>query len=141
MAKITAEGGLYLSTDGGTTYKLAVCLTSYEFNRKVDTIDTSSFCDDGTASFEAGRLSWTVSFDGLAEGAPSGTQMSFNQLDDALKAKTIFTMKIADDPTTPVLIDYRGSALLTSLTESFNNGEVVKLSGELTGRGTYTSIT
>lgn len=143
MAETNFDGktvAVYISTNLTTpSYKLAVCLTTNNFNRKVDTIDTSSKCDDGWASFKPGRKSWTVSGEGIAMAAPTTGRMSFNELDDVFLAGLEVLVKVADDPTTPVKVHYYGQAVLTSIEETYADNEVVKFSFEFMGKGSYTN--
>lgn len=141
-AKIAAKGvAIYISTNLTTpAYLLAVCLTTNSFDRKRDTIDVSSKCDDGSANFESGRLNWSVKGEGFAMSTPSTGRMSYNELDAIILSGDTVLIKVADDPTTPVSVGYSGQAILTSLTEQYPDNEYVKFNFEFQGKGLYTNL-
>jgi hypothetical protein len=140
--KVAAKGvGVYISTNlTSPAYKLAICLTTNGFDRKRDTIDTSSKCDDGTANFESGRLNWSVKGEGFAMDSPSAGNLSFGDLDAIMLSGATVLVKVADDPTTPVKVGYSGLAILTSLTEQYPDNEYVKFNFEFQGKGLYTNL-
>jgi hypothetical protein len=143
MAEDNFDGktvGIYISTNLTTpAWKLAVCLTSNNFSRKADTMDTSSKCDNGWSSFKPGRRSWSISGEGLAAAEPATNRMSYQEIDAIFLAGVEVLVKVADSPTTGTNVDYSGHAVLTSLEETYNDNDSVKFTFEFTGKGAYTN--
>lgn len=125
---------IYISTDGGTTKKLAVCMTSGEISVESNQLDSTSKCDDGWTSSLPGNKSWTLSGEGFSEkeSATAG-QLSFKELMTLWAADTVFKAywKDADGS----YRNYNGDAYFSSLTESANTDEIVTFSFEIQGKG------
>lgn len=139
MAKLAGKNvGIYISTDGGTTKRLAICMTTGEISFTTETVDSSSKCDEGFGNSEPGKKSWTISGEGFSEnGEASASQMSFREVWDLWDDQTSFKV-YWQDGTSGTYRAYSGNAIITSLRETATNNEYCTYQFELTGQGAVT---
>lgn len=82
MGRINAKDTvLELSVDG-ITYKTVVCEIGHDYNRERSNQSTETKCYGGVAFVSIGAKSGTIDFTGLFETAPSGTQVSANEINE-----------------------------------------------------------
>lgn len=109
------------------SYKEVVCATDTGLNMDVDVSTVDTKCG---VKKSPGSANITMNISGVAEFAPTSTQMSANTLFDLGQNGTRFLVKIADTAVTPTY--YRqGEAFFSSYNETANNGEQVSFDATL----------
>lgn len=130
---------LQLSTDG-ITYKAVVCETSHTFNRERSTNSVETKCYGGIALVSVGALSGSIDFEGVFETAPSGTQVSANEVFGYIENASYLYWKM-EDPTGTGAYRYRqGRGYITTHSEVSAIGDLLTFSFTLTIDGQVDSI-
>lgn len=124
-----------LSFDSGSTWQTLVCLTQYNLPLETATNQVETFC--GT---ETGLGSQTFNPTGTAvhELTPLPTQVSYTRMLTAWSNKELIQFRSQYPGTGSIGSQFyhRGSAYVTSLSPSFQVGQVVQFDWTLTGTGT-----
>lgn len=122
---------LELSTDG-ITYKAVVCETSHTLNRERSTNSVETKCYGGIALVSVGALSGSIDFEGVFETAPSGTQVSSNEIFSYIENATYLYWR-EQNPTGTGTYRYRqGRGYITNQGEVSNIGDLLTFSFTLT---------
>jgi hypothetical protein len=138
MAKIKGQGVvLDISSDGGTTWKVLICLLSNDLNMTRETL-TAPFtkCDTATAALDRapGALTWEVPFDALIDDAPISTQLTYGDLLTLMNNGTTVMLRQQYDNTGSDFYT-TGSAILTSLSQTNPADGFAGFSGTFSGSG------
>lgn len=80
MAKIQGVNVLLELSADGVTYKSVICESGHTINRERATNTVETKCYGGTSSVSIGALSGSVDYTGIFDTAPSGTQLSGNEI-------------------------------------------------------------
>lgn len=132
MAAIQAnEVSVQLSIDGGTTQKTLICETRSGVSMTRDTTSTQTKCNSGVAVVGIGALSWSFDFDAVVDTAPSGSQVTYNDMLGWINAGTAITATIEFTGE----FFHQGLVYVTDLSLDASVGETVKFSGTLSGSG------
>lgn len=119
-------------------FRPVVCLTSNSLDFTVSPIETTSKCDDGNASSEAGTAGWTFNADGIIAvlTAPDTTSVSAEELLKIIRAKEPKWWAIMDvnDLGASSLIRY-GVGRMDSYNETWPDNESGTFTGAITGIG------
>ena len=130
-SKIKARSWLlFISTDAGTTFLPAACLTSNSLESNADTIDANSKC--GNETLVGDTMDQTISAEGFAiTQTGTATKISESGLYDLHAAKTIINWKIGK--AVPVSGDYTysGDGIITSFSSDSSDGELNTFSIEI----------
>lgn len=131
MADIKGSAvGLYVMDGSPASWKLAVCGTDLSFSGSTETQDASSKC--GTSS-TPGNASWTMSGSGIAKvDANPTTEVSAEDFLAIWEGKEVKEWLITDDTDAPTIYR-RGSGFLSSIEETYNNGDVARFTFTITG--------
>ena len=128
------QGAFYL----GST---EVCyIGSWELSRNLAANETTSFCDNGDATFEPGGRSWTASVSGVLDEDEASQRTIMDQFEDGTRAKLAVKFYTDDGPGGSSTVWY-GSAIATSSSISNAVADNVQISFEFQGSGPiyYTS--
>lgn len=133
MAKIKSNNvGLFLNTgtEGAPVWKLMACLTDHGLDGETTEMNGDSKCG---IDRDAGDTTWSASFEGFFERAPTVNQISGQQLIDLFQAKEKKQWKIVDATDDSY---YRGfTAYISSYSETGTYNEFVTFSGALNVSG------
>lgn len=114
-------------------YKALVCLRNSSVNSELAVTTEETNCGVLSA---VGNTSVTVDFDAVCEAAPSGTQISYEEVWTALNAKTKVGVRVQSPGATPGASYYHQfGAYVTSLSLSQETGAYISFSGTLTSDG------
>lgn len=138
MAKIRGQLVLLqVSTDAGTTWKDLICLLSNSVNKTRETT-TSPFtkCDVATAAQEITPLgyTWEMPFTALVDTAPSGTQLTYADMNTLFVNGTTVLVRQQYDGTGNEFYE-QGSAILTSISSERSAEGFVTYDGTFQGSG------
>jgi predicted secreted protein len=123
-----------ISTDSGTTYKTLICETRSGIQITRDTTQTQTKCNAGTTVLGLGAYSWSMSFDAVVDTAPSGSQVTYNDMLGWVTSGTALTARIEEAGE----FTHEGSVYVTDLSLDAATGEAVSFSGTLSGTGALT---
>jgi len=123
-----------LSTDG-TTYKSLVCEISNSLPISRETNSVTTKCDNGTTTRSLGAYSWEVSGEAVAETAPSGTQISYEEMLGYIVGGNLLYVKVENPAASGSNFYHQGQAYLTSLELSNEVNGVSQFSFTLSGTG------
>lgn len=136
MATIQAKDAvLELSTDG-VSYKSVVCEIGHTYNRERSTNSVETKCYGGVALVSIGAMSGSIDFTGAFETAPSGTQVSANEINDYVEDGTYLYFRLSVNSGAD---RYRqGRGYITTLSEDAQTGDILQYSFTLTIDGAVT---
>lgn len=119
-------------------FRPVVCLTSNSLDMTISPIETTSKCDDGNASSEAGTAGWTMNADGIIAilTSPDTTAVSAEELFKIIRSKASHFWAIMDVDALGAssLIRY-GVGRLDSYNETWPDNESGTFTGAVTGIG------
>lgn len=119
-------------------FRPVVCLTSNSLDVTVNPIETTSKCDDGNASSEAGTMGWTMNADGIiaALTAPDTDAVSAEELLKIVRSKEPkwWAQMDVDALGASTLIRY-GVGRIDSYNETWADNESGTFTGAVTGIG------
>lgn len=128
--------GLYLAPGGGTK-KVVVCNEDLSIEGTAEEITRATKCG---VFKDAGNVSYSISFSGMADFAPSGTQVSQADLATWFNAKTKLDFAFADDITTPAIISQTGQCYITAFNITATVDDFVSFDATLSVTGALTIV-
>lgn len=126
--------GLWVSTDGGTTFKEVVCSTDVGVDASADVSELTTRC--GVLKSK-GATSWEITGSGAANTDPDNDELSADDLADIMQGDDNVIVRIQDN-TTPANYFRQGTGLMTAYSESAGATDTVafdltiSISGDLT---------
>jgi predicted secreted protein len=123
-----------ISTDNGTTFKTLICETRSGVSIQRETSSTQTKCNAGVAQLGIGALSWSLSFDAVADTDPSASQVTYADMLTLITAGTKVVGRIQYN-TSGTEFYHKGDVYVTDLTLDAATGETVQFSGTLSGTG------
>lgn len=123
-----------LSFDNGGTWQTLVCLTQYNLPLETATNQVETFCGTETG-LGAQTFNPTGTF--VHNLTPEGTQVTYTRMLTAWSNKELIQFRVQYPGTGSIGSQFyhRGSAYVTSLSPSFQTGQVVQADFTLTGTG------
>lgn len=121
------------STDG-TAWKTLICETENGVQISNSTTESQTKCDGGTIKTAIGATSWNFSFNAIADSAPQGTQVSYEDVLGWAVGKTLIHARIQSDATGATFY-HAGQGYITDLNLTAATGSDVSFSGTFKGTG------
>ena len=126
-----------IDVTGGTSYKNLVCLRTSSVNTTVDSTTEQTNCGVLTS---VGEPTMSVDFDAICEVAPSGSQVSYEDLLSAMVNKTLVSVRVQNPTVTGASIGtayyHQFSGYITDLTWNQATTEFINFSGSINSTGT-----
>jgi hypothetical protein len=122
---------------GGTSYKTLVCLASSSVNTTLDTASDQTNCGTLTS---VGEPAVSLDFDAVCEVTPSGTQITYQDLQSASINKTLVAVRVQNPTVTGASVGtvyyHSFNAYVSSLTLTQATADFMKFSGTFSSTGT-----
>ncbi|HEU4903163.1 MAG TPA: phage tail tube protein [Flavisolibacter sp.] len=124
-----------LSTDGGTTKKILVCLVSHRFSGSTEITTEQTMCDGGTTQTAIGARSWTMNAEGYVKKDPTVTEVSYQDLLSWWNTDTELWAEMTDPDDTFL---HQGNVVITSIELENTVNDSARFSLTFTGNGALT---
>ena len=122
---------------GGSSYKNLVCLRTSSVNTTMDATTEQTNCGVLTSPSEP---QMTVDFDAICETAPSGSQVSYEDVLTAMVSKTLITVRVQSPvfsgSSYGAVYYHQFSGYITDLTMNQSTTEFINFSGTIQSTGT-----
>jgi hypothetical protein len=126
---------LFVDPDGGTAYKMIICLLDHNFNSNTAVNDASSMCGPDSAP---GDITSTISLNGQMVLDPDSDEISAADIFDLQQAKTTIGWKIARGVPVAGDITKEGQGFFNAYTETHNKDNVSAFTGAISVKGAIT---
>lgn len=126
---------ILLSSDAGTTYKTLVCIKDWHVPVSTATTDTPTMCGTFVG---LGDITFNPSGTAILDSAPSGTQVTYEDMLAWQMSKTLLKFKVADPASggsAGTIFYLNGDCYVTETDVTFNNGTLVEFSWTLKSSG------
>jgi len=121
---------------GGSSYKNLVCLRTSSLNTSMDATNEQTNCGVLTSVSEP---QMSVDFDAICEVAPTGSQVSYEDLLSAMVNKTLIAVRVQNPTVTGASIGtayfHAFSGYITDLTWNQSTTEFINFSGTIQSTG------
>ena len=121
---------------GGSSYKNLVCLRTSSVNTTMDATTEQTNCGVLTSPSEP---QMTVDFDAICETAPSGSQVSYEDVLTAMVAKTLISVRVQSPvfsgSSYGAVYYHQFSGYITDLTMNQSTTEFINFSGTIQSTG------
>ena len=122
---------------GGSSYKNLVCLRTSSVNTTMDATTEQTNCGVLTSPSEP---QMTVDFDAICETAPSGSQVSYEDVLTAMVSKTLISVRVQSPvfsgSSYGAVYYHQFSGYITDLTMNQSTTEFINFSGTIQSTGT-----
>lgn len=125
MTHIAGKTGNVYATDTGTSGDVAIIagIKSWSLDYVSDALETTDFADLGVRAYKAGASSWSGSFEGVKDAAPTD-----------IGSLTVLELRESTDTTQK----WTGAALITGIHPTVSFDGVVTYTHDFQGTGTLT---
>ena len=135
MAKVQGKDDiLEVSSDSGVTWKTIICETSHSFQFTRNSSRVATKCDSGTSSVILGSYEWSFQSSFVVETAPSGTQISYEDLLGFAQAGTALQIRNQNGASGANWYT-AGTVYITDLTKTAEEAGLVSVDVTLAGDG------
>lgn len=131
---------LYLSADGGNTFKLLVCLETYDLKLDTTVNQTETSCGIATG---LGAIKFSATGSAVMEAEPDGSMVTMKDMTGWQLNKTLLRLKTEYPGSGGQYgqnISLSGDVYVTSMGDTFQVGQVIKFTFTLTGNGTVSNL-